>query len=351
MNLRSLSKSIVIFLILILSFSTSIYADNSQNLNDRVITDMDGNVVTIPITIEKTGTSWPGFTDVLLTIGAYPKLVTISSAEKNYPWALKIFPNLKDDTKQSFATDGVNIEQLISNKPDVLFLRSSDPVDKVKATGIPVIMINNTNSLKTMASSLKLAGEVLGKDELAQAISYTDYLNKTITDVTSKTSGISSAQKPKVLYISIKSGKVSVWGKNILQDEMITKAGGINAAAGDVTGSKEISPEMLLKWNPDIIIADNPQTYKDLYANTDYQNTLSALKSNNVYVAPAGVFYWTNMGAECVLQLPWLAQKVHPELFADVDMNKVTTEFYSKFFNYNLSDEETQKILTGQPPE
>ncbi|WP_181391811.1 ABC transporter substrate-binding protein [Methanospirillum lacunae] len=312
---------------------------------------MDGNIVTIPITIEHTGTSWPGFTDVLLSIGAYPKIVTISSAENNYPWALKIFPDLKDETKQSFATDGANIEQLIANKPDVLFLRSSDPVDKVKATGIPVIMINNTNSLKTMASSLKLAGEVLGKDELAQATSYTDYLNKTIDDITSKTGGISSDSKPKVLYVSIKSGKISVWGKNLLQDEMITKAGGVNIAAGDVTGSKEISPEMLLKWNPDIIIADNPQTSKALFENADYENSLSALKNNRVYVAPAGVFYWTNMGAECVLQLPWLAQKVHPELFTDIDMENITKNFYSTFFKYNLSDDDTQKILAGQPPE
>ena len=46
----------------------------------------------------------------------------------------------------------------------------------------------------------------------------------------------------------------------------------------------------------------------------------------------------------------WAAKTLHPDKFADVDMVKEVREFYSTFFGYQLSDDDAQRILDGNPP-
>lgn len=46
----------------------------------------------------------------------------------------------------------------------------------------------------------------------------------------------------------------------------------------------------------------------------------------------------------------WMAKQLHPDKFKDLDMTKEVKQFYSKFFKYNLTDEETKKILDHLNP-
>lgn len=322
--------------------------DTAQSQNStREITDMDGNKVTLPAKVEKVGTSWPGFCNVIFTVGGNTKLSTGPAALKKYPWAMKIFPNISN-INYPFAGK-TNVEEIINSKPDVLFLRKGDEIDKIKEAKIPVVMINyKNNNIKDVIDAVVLTGKVLGDDEYKKALQYKDYFNSNIKKISSITSKLKDIDKPKTIYLSI-SGETSVWGKNMPQDEAITIAGGINAAANDIDGYKPVSMEQLLKWNPDVIIVEGDSKKSEL-TKTDAWKQLSAVKNNKVFTSPNGVFAWARLGSESALQLPWLAKTLHPDQFKDINIEKDTKDFYSKFFKYNITDDEISKILNAQNP-
>jgi iron complex transport system substrate-binding protein len=46
----------------------------------------------------------------------------------------------------------------------------------------------------------------------------------------------------------------------------------------------------------------------------------------------------------------YLAKTFHPDKFTDIDMVQETKDFYSKFYGYELTDEQANKILLHQAP-
>jgi iron complex transport system substrate-binding protein len=66
-------------------------------------------------------------------------------------------------------------------------------------------------------------------------------------------------------------------------------------------------------------------------------------------MSPTGVFFWDS-GQQMILQVMWLAKLLHPDKFQDIDMAKEVKEFYSTFFQYELTDDQVKKILLHEPP-
>ncbi|MDF2504287.1 ABC transporter substrate-binding protein [Clostridium sp.] len=328
--------------------NTNVAQQTSQSKNStREITDMDGNKVTIPAKVERVGTSWPGFCNVIFTVGGGNKLSSAPQQLKKYPWAVKLFPNIKN-IDYPFAGK-TNIEELIKSKPDVVFLRKGDEIQKIKESNIPVVMIDyKNNNIEDVINAVVLTGKVLGDNEYKKALAYKTYFNKNIKNISSVTSKLQEKDKSKTIYLSV-SGQASVWGKNTPQDEAIRIAGGINVAANDIDGYKEVSIEQILKWNPDVIVIEGNSKENKMMNDSSWQQ-LKAVKDNKVFISPNGVFAWARLGSESSLQLPWLAKTLYPEEFKNIDISKETKYFYNEFFNYKLTDDELSKILNAQNP-
>lgn len=331
------------------SSSTSSSATTSGT---RIITDMDGNKVTIPNKVTRVATSWPGFCNAIFTVtGSTNKIVATSPAIKQYPWAMKIYPAL-NNVQFPFGGTSTNIEQLIQAKPDVAFLRASDGgnVDQVKQAGIPVVMISyKHNNMQDVIDSVLLTGKVLGGDDLKRAESYSKYFQANLKKVAAATANIPQNKKTKIIYMSVQGG-ISVWGKNMPQQESIAKAGAINLAANDIDGSKNVSVEQLVSWNPDLIVVDGNLSASSLVKNPAWQQ-LSAVKNNKVYTAPSGVFGWARLGSESALQVLWLAKTIYPDRFKDVNLQKETINFYKTYFGYTLTKDQADLILAGKSPQ
>ncbi len=65
---------------------------------------------------------------------------------------------------------------------------------------------------------------------------------------------------------------------------------------------------------------------------------------------PNGVFYWDG-GPESVLLMAFIAQKLYPERFADLDMVAELRDFYRRFYGYPLSEAEARLLLDGRSPD
>ena len=84
------------------------------------------------------------------------------------------------------------------------------------------------------------------------------------------------------------------------------------------------------------------------YGNKRYA-AISAVKDDQVYLTPSGVFYW-DMGLQKILLVMYMAKTIHPEAFTDLDMEQEIMEFYSEFYGYDLSREDAHRILMREDP-
>lgn len=352
MNRKILKKLLLVAVAIVLAFTsagcTGKGNEKASAPAERTITDMEGNVIKLPEKVEKAGTSWPGFMNVILAVGGSDKLVAASKAINTYPWAMKLFPSLQN-IAYPFAGE-LNMEELLKNKPDVLFLRKGDPVDKVKEAGIPVIMIYyKDNSIHDMIDAVSLTGKTLGEKEAQKAEAYKQFVLDKIDKISKAAKSVPDDKRVKALTVSVSGKELSVWGRNTPQNEAITLAGGINAAEKDIDGSKKVSYEQILQWNPDVIIVEGSDKDRAILQNPVW-NQVEAVKQGKVFISPHGVFAWARLGSEVALYFPWLAKTLYPEQYKDFDIQKEAKSYYKTFFQYDLSDDELSRILNAQPP-
>lgn len=322
----------------------------------QTITDASGKTVEVPLKIEKIGDAWQAHNEVLCMLGSGNKIVSTILTEKMRPWLYKINPQMKN-TATVFEANSVNTEELLKTKPDIVFTPLNDKsADKVSELGIPAVQLNFTN-FNELKDCFKLTGSILGDDAKKKADDYISYLDDKLDAITSITSKIPKEQKPKVLHVTSLS-PITIDGSNTIINAWIEAAGGINAA-GDVSGNnKEVSMEQVLQWNPDIIIlssntlmkVSNGQKNIDQILSDKAWQQVNALKNNKVYFNPDGAFYWDRYSAEEALQIQWAAKIINPDKFQNIDIVKETRNFYKTFLNYDLSEEEANKIINDEPP-
>lgn len=317
-------------------------------LASRQVVDDAGHTVTVPDQVNTIADGWFAHHSVLMTLGAGSKIVATVNHPESQPWMFKIAPTLN----QALQVRGTafNPESLLAKKVDVVFTSAgNDKAESYRQAGLPTLQMAFTD-YPSLMKSVATTAEVLGTDDArARAKAYNQYLQTTIDTVQSKMRGLTAEQRPSVLHIqSLKPLKVD--GSQTLIDTWIHLAGGKNAAAEIQGNMKEVSPERVLAWQPDVIIlgANSGQIADSPYA--ALFSELKAVKNGKVLQNPAGVFPWDRYGTESALQIQWAALMLHPASFPGADMTKVTQDFYQRFFDYTLSDDETQRILHAQKP-
>ncbi|MGN0613293.1 MAG: hypothetical protein ACI4JB_05270, partial [Porcipelethomonas sp.] len=67
----------------------------------------------------------------------------------------------------------------------------------------------------------------------------------------------------------------------------------------------------------------------------------------DVYVNPYGVCSWTEGSVESVLECKWAAWKIQGA-YSESEVKSEIKKFYSKFYRYELSDSEVNRILGGK---
>jgi len=323
-----------------------------NNQQKRTITDSAGNKVEIPVNVKRIADAWPAHNEVLAMLGGGDKIVATAHTPESKPWLYKV--NSAMNKAVNTFTPNINIEELVKTKPDIAIMPLADKsIDKISEVGIPVLQLDfkDFNGLK---SCFMLTGDILGDVGKQKAQLYVNYLDSKLKMVTDVTSKIPQETRPKVLHLTSLSPNIADGGNTII-DAWIQAAGGVNAAAEMTGNGKEVSMEQILKWNPDVIILGtlftSPAAKNADLSKTDPQwQKIKAVKNGRVYVNPIGAFMWDRYGAEEALQIQWAAKTLNPDKFTNLDMNQVTKDFYKTFFSYNLTEDETNRILTGKNP-
>lgn len=328
----------------------------------KTITDQTGREVTIPAEINRvvTGRILPFPAVYYLATGSCKELVGIhpasmSAAENSM---LKVLaPEILNAQTGFIKGKEINVEELIKLNPDIVFALGETAfagnLDKVIETGIPTVGIKTMSlfegdSLKTLNSWLELLGQITGTEERAGAI--INYGRETQKMIDAKLEGVAVQDRPKGLMIFRHSDKeIEVSGSQFFGHHWLLATGAKNVAE-EIPVKSKVNMEQIYKWNPEIIYITNfTETQpEDLINNTiegqDW-SSVKAVQEGRVYKIPLGIYRWFPPSGDTPLMLKWLAQKNHPDIFNDYEMKDEIKNFYAKFYEYDLSDEQAEMIL------
>jgi iron complex transport system substrate-binding protein len=269
-----------------------------------------------------------------------------------------IDPSIESKANSQIGTSSPNVEDIASEKPDVVILKTSMRSgfgDSLEALGIKVVYVDFEN-LDTYLRDLVTLGKIFGDEQKGEEIA--KYYSEIYENTLSETSA--GGERPGVLflYYSTKGGAISFNspGKGFLQTSMIEAAGGRSLSEGFVgAGWNQVSFEQIANWNPEIIFlvtysnSPSPSMVKENLLNDQIWKNITAVASGRIYAVPddcgntSALGSWDTPGSRWIMGLKWMATKIRPDLFNGVDLVNNAKEFYSTM--YGLSDENVEQLV------
>lgn len=281
---------------------------------------------------------------------ARQKITAVSgAAQLSLEWLALLDPTFRQ-TKTLLEAQ-VGPEQIAATKPDAVILRAVESAKlgpSVERLGIPVVYVE-LETIERYPNDLRILGQVFGNPQRAEELQafYTERLGR----ITARTREIRDRPRVLVLNYSIRGGTVAfeVAPVNWLQTQMVERAGGnpIWTGTAQPGGWTPVNFEQIASWNPDILfIIDYSGDSRAVAAKLRQDPlwaALKAVKNKQLYGFPGDFYSWDQPNPRWIVGLTWIATKIHPKLFTDIDM---LSELQAFFGLYGLSAETIQtKIL------
>ena len=317
-------------------------------LNARVVVDINGKEITLPDKIERATPMGSVSMGISIVLGNADKIITGAYSGLS-SFTLKVFPSIKM-TGFRGGSPNANIETIIASKSQVVFgpagaFLDALVEDKLEEAGIAVVRMSvDLSNMSELKDRIIKTAEIFGDESIERAKQLNAHTDENVAFVQKRLP--KNIQKKRVLVIYDRAGIWATTGLNFISiaDECIKLAGGINVVPqkmGPFGSLPSVNDEQIIVYNPDIIITNTQDSLQTILKRETFKY-INAVKNKQVFVQPRGIGgFWIEGG----LQVLWLAKTLYPELFADLDMRAKVREFYTKFYNYNLSEDELTEIL------
>jgi iron complex transport system substrate-binding protein len=230
---------------------------------------------------------------------------------------------------------GLNLEQIIEVDSDLVILfphnEGPDVAERLEEFGIASVIII-PESYKQIEQSTEILGQALGVEKRADLVISKYNEIKEIVEITSEIE-----DKKKVYFAN--SDLFDTVGENMLQTSMIEMAGGINPAKEVKSGFIKTSLEELINWNPDYIVVSQYYSGKvEELKNRPELQELKAVKNDNVFRFPSQVEPWDFPSPSSYLGIVWLAEKIYPEKFDDLNLQEIIDDYYNTLYNKSYQE-------------
>jgi len=321
---------------------------NAGFLPDTItLTDQAGNNVTINLPVRRVISSYGPVTAMIYTVDAEERFVSASYLGARDPFGSSVmekmdsrFPGIQGD--ESFSQSEFNIEEAAMLEPDLILGNArSEWLDAVAELDVPVFLFD-AETPDALKEAVLLTGQIFGPHSTAQAQAWVRYYEAIVENIGEKAAEIPAEDRVKVLFTGTEPLRVA--SGEMFQSYIIESAGGVSASSELVGYWNNINLEQVVIWNPDIIIVP-PYGGASVEAITESQEwqILDAVKEERVYRMPKLVAPWDTPAPDAILGIIWMAQQLYPEL-TDVDCSIEAGFFYDTFFDYEITDEELEKI-------
>jgi iron complex transport system substrate-binding protein len=287
-------------------------------------------------------------TDALFAMGAGDRIVGITdSYGSSYPSTVRNFPSIASLPGVG-TRSAPNVEAILALNPDlVLVSGSGDNPEKnavaLKNAGLPYAIMKSFSNLEDGCMQMERLGVFCGKAMQARiaASELRSEIQAKKAEVT-----ICTAYKPRVYYWW-GSGN-GTYGKNTAMSELIASAGGINIADSAGKDFFDLSPEFIVKSNPDVIVftywreQDRDSRILELRKKPGFDR-LTAVRENRVYAIDGHAIHSAMMFPDA---LDSLSLWIHPELFG----NKPVVQKTSLTNKTTLIDDCARSVLVSKDP-
>lgn len=324
----------------------------------KQVTDQLNRQVTIPDKVERVVILQHQTLNLVVQLNRQDTIVGVLSSwqkllGKNY---IRLAPNLANMPIPGDITS-VNIESLIALKPQVVFVANYAPkemIEQIEKLNIPVIAISLRKDVASQADKINpvmideettyneglkegisLIGEVLNaQNEAKNLIDYTFQQRQLVTN---RLKIINSEQRIRV-YMA--NPDLTTYGSGKYTGLMMQKAGAINVAAKTIQGFKQVSIENVMQWDPQVIFVQNryPEVVDQILTDPLWEH-IDAVKNKRIYLMPEYAKAWGYPMPEALaIGELWMAKKLYPQLFKDINMQQQADDYYQRFYRTNYQE-------------
>lgn len=327
---------------------------------ERTFTDQIGREVKVPDKVDRIVVLQHQTLNLLVQMNATDKIVGVMSNWKqqlgsNYA---RLAPELVSKASLGDLTH-VDAEKLVALHPQVVFVTNYAPqemIDKISSLGIPAVAIslrhddegekNKLNPtmadeeqayVKGLYEGIMLIGNIINKPEEAKALIKATENGRNIVS-----ERLQNLLEEKRIRAYMANPELTTYGSGKYTGLMMKHAGAVNVAASTIKGFKQVSMEQVIAWNPQVIFVQNryPGVVNEIRSNPQWQ-VIDAVKNHRVYLMPEYAKAWGYPMPEAMgIGELWMAKKLYPEKFNDVDMHKIANDWYRKFYRTNYQGEE-----------
>lgn len=254
----------------------------------------------------------------------------------------------------------VSAEEIAALLPDVVIMKSylADTAGApLEALGIPVVYVD-FETPEQFPRDLAILGQLFQNE--SRALEIIDYYQSTLQRIRQVVGEIASRPSVLMLYYNDRDGTVAfnVPPQNWMQTRIVEEAGGIPAWADANPGQgwTQVTLEQIALWDADYIFIitynRNPsEVVADLQSDPSWQ-ALRAPQEEHLFAFPGDLYSWDQPDPRWILGLMWMAEKLHPQSFPDLDMMNQARFFYQTLYDLDDAafDATIQPNLRGDLP-
>ncbi len=198
-------------------------------------------------------------------------------------------------------------EQIIALEPDLVFVATfTDPavIQQLRDAGMTVFAVGFFSSVEAIQQNILTIGEMVGEpDRAAEMVAQMDAELDEISQAVAGASG----EKPTVLYLASQGW---VAGSATTTDDIITRAGGVNAAAA-LTDWNQVSEEAIIEMDPAFVILSPYVTEEEFIANPVFADMAAVREGHAVPISDA---YMSATSQYIVRGVRSVAHLLYPDL-------------------------------------
>jgi iron complex transport system substrate-binding protein len=327
-----------------------------------VVTDALGRQVTLPAPPQRiviTGKAQIMIVDAVYTFREAPaRIAALGKASQG----TGNFIGLIDPTYADKATlqQDAGAEQIAALQPDLVLLKSylAETVGApIEDLGIPVLYVD-FETPEQYTRDLEILGHVFQNQARAQEVAA--FYQSRVTQI--QTASSDMAVKPKVLmlYYTDRDGSVAfnVPPQAWMQTRLVEMAGGFPVwiEANPGKGWMQVTLEQVAAWDADDILiisyVENPSDVVDRLKKDPQWQALRAVQAGHLYAFPGDLYSWDQPDTRWILGLTWLAARLHPERFPQMDIVGEAQQFYQELFGLDQAffDEKIYPTFKGDLP-
>lgn len=320
----------------------------------REIVDSAGRRVRVPARVTRVYAAGPP-ASVLLYALAPDTLVGWTSAFRaaERPFVPPRYANLPVLGRLTGRGNTANPETVLAQRPDLIFDYGTindtyvSLADRVQAqTGVPYLLVDGAFS--KMPDAFALLGDILG--ETARGAQFAAFARDTLADIDARVARRPVAQRPRLYFARGPQGLETGLAGSI-NVEAIEQMGATNVAASLGRGGlAQVSIEQVLLFDPDTIVAVDPNFYAGVFSNPLWAS-IAAVRRRRVFLAPNVPFGWVDFppSVNRLLGLRWLGRVLYPDLFPE-PLGPIVAAFFEMFYHRRPTEAEIAPFVRASEP-